>query len=162
MILLALGSNLPSKFGNRFDNINIAISELIKFNLKIIKKSSYYETPSYPDAKKPKFINIVIEAEANLKPEKLASLIIKTEETLERKRSNKNDPRTCDIDIIDFNHEILNFKFKNLDFEVPHKKLIYRNFVLFPIKEIAPEWKHPVSNIKIDDLINLRLLRLKS
>ena len=60
MIYLGLGSNLPSSFGDRIANINFAIELLKENNIKIIKKSSYYETPSYPNNKHPKFINIVI------------------------------------------------------------------------------------------------------
>ena len=83
-------------------------------------------------------------------------ILIYIEEKLERKRKKKNDPRTCDIDIIDYNGQIINFKYRNLDFTVPHKKLIYRNFVLIPLLEIFPEWKHPKTkefiNILIDKL----------
>ena len=72
---------------------------------------------------------------------------------LERKRNQKNEPRTCDIDIIDYNGKIINFSYKNLIFNVPHEKLIYRNFVLFPLQEIAPNWMHPKSKEKISNLI---------
>ena len=54
MIFLGLGSNLPSKYGDRFANINMAISSLAAYGIKVIKKSSFYETPSYPDISKPK------------------------------------------------------------------------------------------------------------
>ena len=47
----------------------------------------------------------------------------------------------------------INFKYKNLDFNVPHVNLVYRNFVLFPLKEILPEWKHPKTNEPIDLII---------
>ena len=60
MILLGIGSNLPSKFGDRYENIKLAIKYIKENKIKIIKKSSYYETPSYPDKEKPKFINVVI------------------------------------------------------------------------------------------------------
>ena len=49
---------------------------------------------------------------------------------------------------------VLNFNYKTLDFVVPHKKLIYRNFVLFPLKEISPNWKHPQTKDHIDVLID--------
>ena len=49
-----------NRFGDRFKNINLAISYLEKNNIKIVKKSSYYETLSFPDKKKPKFINTII------------------------------------------------------------------------------------------------------
>ena len=80
MILLGLGSNLPSQFGDRFTNINLAISSLEGYGIKVIKKSSFYETPSYPDIKNPKFINVVIEVSTHLKPEELASILISIEE----------------------------------------------------------------------------------
>ena len=60
MIFLGIGSNLQSSFGNRFKNINLAISLIEKNNIKLIKKSSYYESTSFPNVKDPKFINIVI------------------------------------------------------------------------------------------------------
>ena len=153
MIILGLGSNLSSSYGKRFENIDLAISYLEKCKIKIKKKSNYYESLSYPNKKNPKFINIILKAETNLTPKDLVSILIFIEEKLERKRKIKNDPRTCDIDIIDYNHQILNFKFRNLEFTVPHQKLIYRNFVLFPLLEVYPDWRHPKTNEDISVLI---------
>ncbi len=153
MILLGLGSNLPSSFGNRFENIDLAISYLESYKIKIIKKSSFYETPSYPNKKNPKFINVVIEISTHLTPADFASVIIFIEEKLERIRAQKNNPRTCDIDIIDFDSQIINFKYNTFVFTTPHKKLCYRNFVLFPLNEILPEWIHPKTKEKISTLI---------
>ena len=154
MILLGLGSNLSSNFGDRFKNIDLAVSALNEYGIQVIKKSSYYESLSYPNKENPKFINIVLEAETHLAPEDLASVLIFIEEKLERKRNYKNEPRTCDIDIIDFNSKIIDFKYKNLDFKVPHEKLSYRNFVLIPLKDISPNWKHPKTKESIDLLID--------
>jgi len=154
MIILGLGSNLSSSFGDRFKNINLAIENLEEQGIKILKKSSFYETPSYPNPKKPKFINIVILVETNLTSLELMSVLIFIEKRLERKRNKKNDPRTCDIDIIDFNGQIVDFKYKNLNLSLPHSKLIYRNFVLIPLYEILPDWKHPKTKDSIDVLIN--------
>ena len=154
MTLLGLGSNLSSSFGNRFQNIDMAVSALDLYGIQIKKKSSYYESLSYPDEKNPKFINIVIEVKTHLPPEDLASVLIFIEESLERKRSRKNDPRTCDIDIIDYNGQIIDFKYKNLSFTVPHTKLVYRNFVLYPLQEILPDWKHPKTKELISSLID--------
>ena len=58
MIHLNIGSNLDSEFGNRFDNISSAINLLVNSSLKINKISNFYETPSYPNKKFPKFINV--------------------------------------------------------------------------------------------------------
>ena len=154
MIILALGSNLPSKYGNRFKNIEIAISYLEKYQIQIIKKSSFYETPSYPDNNKPSYINVVIQISTNLAPEDLASVLIFIEEMLDRTRGVKNDPRTCDIDIIDYKNKVLNFKYNNLDFTVPHEELSNRNFVLYPLQEILPNWRHPKTKDNIVALID--------
>jgi 2-amino-4-hydroxy-6-hydroxymethyldihydropteridine diphosphokinase len=154
MIILGLGSNLSSSFGNRFKNIDLAIENLCKQNIKLVKKSSFYETPSYPNKNNPKFINVVIQVLSNLKPEELASLIMETEKKIERKRLKKNDPRTCDIDILDFNSKNMNFKYLNYKFTVPHIKLTLRNFVLFPLQEILPNWIHPKTNMHINVLLD--------
>jgi len=154
MILLGLGSNLSSSFGDRFQNIDLAVSTLKGYGIQLKRISSYYESLSYPNKKNPKFINIVIEIETHLPPEDLASVLIFIEESLERKRKKKNDPRTCDIDIIDYNSQIVDFKYKNLNLTLPHKKLVNRNFVLIPLYEILPEWQHPETKDSIDVLIN--------
>ena len=156
MIVLGLGSNLSSSFGDRFVNINLAILHLENHGIKIIKKSSYYETPSYPNKKNPKFINIVTSVDTNLAAIELVSVLLFIEKKLERKRKYKNDPRTCDIDIIDYNNKILDFKYDNSEFTVPHKELTRRNFVLYPLQEISAKWKHPKTN----DFINILIERL--
>ena len=156
MIVLSLGSNLDSSYGNRFKNIDLAISYLKNYNIKLLKRSSFYETPSYPNNMDPKFINIVIEIKGNFTPLELACNLILIEEKLERKRSRKNAPRTCDIDIIDFESKIIHFKMNDMDYSIPHKQLSFRNFVLYPLKEILPKWKHPKTkehvNVLIDNL----------
>ena len=130
-----------------------ALSYLNQYEIKITKQSSYFESPSYPNINNPKFINIVISVESDLDPVNFASVIIFIENKLERVRNKKNDPRTCDIDIIDFDRKVINFKYKNSDFSVPHKQLSYRNFVLYPLREILPKWTHPETNEQVGDLI---------
>ena len=107
MIYLNIGSNLPSKEGGRENNILKAISYLKKLNLNLIKISSFYQTPSYPNNSDPKFINLCVKLESNLNPSELLNEIKKIEKKLGRIRIKKNEPRTCDIDIIDFNGEII-------------------------------------------------------
>ena len=154
MIILALGSNLKSTFGDRIKTIEAAIIFLESYGIKLIKKSSFYETPAYPNKEDPNFINIVIEVESKLSPEDLASILLFIEKKLGRKRAKKNDPRTCDIDIIDFNNKVFDFYYKDLKFIIPHEKAKYRNFVLIPLEEISPNWLHPKSKETIRSLIN--------
>ena len=70
------------------------------------------------------------------------------ETKLGRRKSPKNSPRICDIDIIDF--EGLVFKDKLC---LPHARMHERNFVLFPLFEIEKEWVHPIKNVNIKKLI---------
>jgi len=154
MILLGIGSNLASKYGDRYQNIKLAIKYIEENKIKIIKKSSFYETPSYPDIKKPKFINVVIEINTNLSFEHLVLKLLSIEEKLERKRNKKNDPRTCDIDIIDYNSKVKIYNYNNSIFKVPHESLSSRNFVLYPLMEILPDWLHPISKLNVKELIN--------
>ena len=67
MIFLGLGSNLSSNFGNRFETINLAINMISTYLSGEIIKSSFYETPSYPNKENPKFINIIILIKPSLK-----------------------------------------------------------------------------------------------
>ena len=155
MIILGLGSNLHSTYGDRFNNIILALSYLESHKIKILLKSSFYETPSYPDKTKPKFINIVIFAKTILKPQEVLKAALGVEKKLERIRKIKNEPRTCDIDLIDYNGENINIVDDNFNLNVPHVMMTKRSFVLMPIKEIIPNWAHPVYLKKIDHFISL-------
>ena len=153
MIYLSIGSNLPSSFGDRFKNIELAISYLAKNKINLINQSSFYETLSFPDKTRPKFINIAVSVETSLSPKDLILVILSIEEKLERKRKNKNDPRTCDLDIIDYNNKIMDLHLDANKLTIPHKNLSKRDFVLYPLREICPNWVHPITKKKIDDLI---------
>ena len=158
MILLNIGSNLDSIKGDRLFNLKKTL-ELIRLeNIKIIKISSIYETPSYPNENYPKFLNIGLEVKCNYSPKNLIIKLNKIEKKLQRTRGVKNQPRTCDIDLIDFNGEILNSK----ELIIPHPKAHLRNFVLFPINEISPSWIHPILNKKIDFLIKKLSSKLRN
>ena len=149
MILLNIGSNLDSKKGNRLFNLKKTLKLISLENIKIISKSSIYETPSYPNKNNPKFLNIGIKVECDDSPECLIKKFNKIEKTMQRTRGVKNKPRTCDIDIIDYDGKVLNSKI----IKIPHPKAHLRNFVLFPIREIFPNWIHPILNKEIDFLI---------
>ena len=150
MIHINIGSNLDSKHGTKFKNISIAINLLIDSKLKIKKISNFYETPSYPDKKLPRFANIGLLTEYDFDHTKLIKDISLIEKKIGRIKSKKNDPRVCDIDIIDFNGLIKKNKFLKL----PHPRSHIRNFVLYPIKEIDPKWIHPIFKKNVDFLIN--------
>ncbi len=150
MIHLNIGSNLNSIHGSRFNNISIAIQLLNVSNLKIEKISNFYETPSYPNQKFPKFLNVGILVNKNLNLLKLYKNINLIQKKIGRIKTKKNDPRVIDIDIVDFNGLIKDSK----DLILPHPKAHLRNFVLYPILEIDPKWSHPILKKNAQFLIN--------
>ena len=150
MIHLNIGSNLESNYGSRFDNITAAINLLVNSQLKILKISNFFETPSYPNKKHPYFLNIGVVANYAFDELKLMNQISLIEKKIGRIRSKKNDPRVCDIDIIDFN----GLKINHRKLKIPHEKCHLRNFVLYPILQIDPEWTHPIMKKNVKFLIN--------
>jgi|TARA_B110000467_G_C18284289_1_gene460590 2-amino-4-hydroxy-6-hydroxymethyldihydropteridine diphosphokinase len=149
MIYLNIGSNLNSQFGDRFNNINKAASLLLSEKILIKKISNFYETPSYPNKSLPKYLNICLEIECNLDPISLLKTISFIENKIGRTKAIKNASRVCDIDIIDFKRKIINTDRLIL----PHPRSHLRNFVLYPLFEINPDWSHPLLNKKISVLI---------
>jgi 2-amino-4-hydroxy-6-hydroxymethyldihydropteridine diphosphokinase len=150
MIHLNIGSNLESNFGDKFQNISIAINLLIESKIKIKKISNFYKTPSYPNKNLPEFVNVGALVEVNFDYLHLLKKILLIEKKIGRVRLKKNEPRVCDIDIIDFKGLVK--KTKNL--QLPHPRCHLRNFVLYPIKEIDSKWKHPILRKSVDFLIN--------
>ncbi len=157
---LAIGSNI----GNKKYNINKTKYYLNKLPLLIIKTSNIFETNSWPNARDPKFYNIVIKVKTSLNLNKLFIKIKKIEKKLGRKfNAKKNSPRKCDIDIIDFNGKISKLMVNNQKLIVPHPRMIRRNFVLLPLYEIDKNWIHPQKKTQIVDLIdNLDSISLRS
>ena len=145
-VFIAIGSNL----GNRKLNIEKAKFYLNQNKIQFINISNYYETPSWPDSRKPKFLNVVLKISCDYDSIVLLKICKQIEIKLGRKKNIKNSPRTCDIDIIDFNGLI-----SNKEITLPHPLMHKRNFVLFPLFEIEKNWTHPIFNIDVKKMIFL-------
>jgi len=153
MIYLAFGSSLSSRLGNSKFIIKKGYDELRKYGVRILRKSSFYKSKAFPNPSDPEFFNTVILIESKIHVKKLLELILKIETKLGRVRSNKNAPRTIDIDIIDFHSRNVRLLNKNTNLTVPHESLDKRLFVMGPLKEIQPNWKHPRTGTIIGFLI---------
>ena len=150
MIHLNLGSNLVSPHGSRFNNIIITINLLIEAKIEIKKISNFYETPSYPNKNFPKYLNVGLIVNYKNNYFDLFKKIKFIKKKLGRIKTKKNDPRVIDVDIIDFKSEIKNTK----ELILPHPKCHLRNFVLFPILQIDPNWVHPILKKNVQYLID--------
>ena len=159
MIYLSIGSNL----GDKKKNLEKAKYLINLKKIDIVCSSSIYKTASWPDTNFPDYLNIVIKVNTELNLIELFKCLKKIEKKLGRKKTPKNYPRQCDIDIIDFNG--LNIK-KTVDDQaiiVPHPRMINRNFVLFPLFEIDKNWIHPKNGHKVSYLIsNLEIKQIRS
>jgi 2-amino-4-hydroxy-6-hydroxymethyldihydropteridine diphosphokinase len=144
-IYLGIGSNL----GNKKKNINKAKFELIQNNIKIIQSSNFYETLSWPNQNNPKFLNVILKIFTKLSPSELLKLCKEIEKSLGRKKTAKNSPRECDIDIIDYKNKKITGQIT-----LPHPRMHKRNFVLFPLYELNKAWTHPISKNNIKTLIS--------
>jgi 2-amino-4-hydroxy-6-hydroxymethyldihydropteridine diphosphokinase len=135
-VYIGLGSNI----GNPAGQLEAARRALEKGGLRILRKSSLYETEPVGYAAQPWFINQVIEAETDASPWLLLALAKQIERARGRRPGPRNGPRTLDIDILLMAGVILQTE----TLTVPHPRLAERRFVLVPLAEIAPRLVHPV------------------
>ncbi len=164
LVYLAFGSNL----GDRKNNLNKALSLLKKDNIIIKKISKLYRSKSWPNENFPEFINFVVLIETRFNLKKLFTKIKNVESQVGRIKSKRNFPRVCDIDIIDFNGQIIQKKIGNNKINVPHERMHSRNFVLLPLFEISKDWFHPklcknivflLSNLSSEQLLGIKIVQ---
>lgn len=151
MILLALGANLPSSFGTPAQTLEKAIEALQSRGIRILSRSRLWLTAPVPfDPAQPWYHNAVVAVETSLNPRHLLSEILSIEAGFGRIRSVRNAPRVLDIDLIAYNKQMIA---QEEDLIVPHPRFHERAFVLYPIRDIAPEWRHPSRGDTLADLI---------
>ncbi|MEM6414529.1 MAG: 2-amino-4-hydroxy-6-hydroxymethyldihydropteridine diphosphokinase [Pseudomonadota bacterium] len=149
MILVGIGSNLPFCRANKEMVVARAISTLDRL-FGVSASSSLYESPAWPNPSDPDYVNAVVRLESAPVPEELLKSLNKIEAAFGRQRTTRNAPRSLDLDLLAYNSEIIESERLTL----PHKRLHARSFVLMPIAEIAPFWKHPTLNKSPDELLS--------
>jgi 2-amino-4-hydroxy-6-hydroxymethyldihydropteridine diphosphokinase len=151
IVYLGLGSNL----GDRGANLQKALMELEKWEVKIVRASSLYETEPVDFHDQPWFLNMVVLAETKLDVEELLEAIHLIEKILLREQVVRFGPRTIDIDILFYLEQGMNESVvvDIPDLQIPHPRLHERQFVLKPMVEIAPDFTHPVLKKTVSDLL---------
>jgi len=148
MIVIALGANLDSPAGPPAMTIRAALGELAKNGVKVEAVSALYRTPAWPDASEPPFDNAVIRMDTAHSPTELMNILHQIESLYGRTRGAKNAPRTLDLDLIDYHGRV-----EAGPPTLPHPRMAERAFVLIPLSDVAPEWRHPVSGRSVGELI---------
>jgi 2-amino-4-hydroxy-6-hydroxymethyldihydropteridine diphosphokinase len=149
MILIALGANLPSQAGQPAQTLAAALSSLRERGVEIRAVSAFYQTSAWPDPNDPPFLNAVAEIGTRLQPIALMKLLHGVETDFGRKRSAPNAPRSLDIDLIDYDGRM-----EEGPPTLPHPRMGDRGFVLVPLRDIAPAWRHPVSGKTAAELLS--------
>ena len=145
-IYLSIGSNK----GNRYSFIKEALRLIHKDIGEVILISKIYETKSW-GFQSDDFLNLCILIKSELIPMKLIGKLKKIEERIGRERNNdKIEAREIDIDILFYSDEIVNQK----DLIIPHQRLHLRNFVLYPLNDIAADFIHPILLKSVNELLN--------
>jgi len=137
VVFIGLGSNL----GDRAENLRLALEKIGKLpKTHVIQSSTFHETEPVGGPPQGKFLNGVARIETFLKPIDLLERLQLIEEELGRPRERVLwGPRVIDLDLLDYDG--LELKLPGL--ELPHPRMHERPFVLIPLAEIAPEWRHP-------------------
>jgi 2-amino-4-hydroxy-6-hydroxymethyldihydropteridine diphosphokinase len=141
---LSLGSNL----GDRAALLSEALDRLEAAGARIVRRSSIYETEPRDFLDQPRFLNMAVEVETNLAPFELLAAIQEIESEMGRQRTVPKGPRTVDLDILFYGNSII----ATNDLEIPHPRLTQRSFVLAPLSEIAPDFRHPVNGQTVRDM----------
>lgn len=142
MILVALGSNRNGPWGSPQQTVTRALGHLNRSGLRVRRASRLVVTAPFGRTDQPPFVNAVAEIQTALGPEDLLRKLHAIERLAGRRRTLRWGPRTLDLDLIDYNGVV---RTKPLTPVLPHPGIPERIFVLAPIHEIAPRWRHPVT-----------------
>ncbi len=147
MILVALGSNQNGPWGTPEQTVKRAILELNSGPTKLKIASSLIQTTPFGIINQPNFVNAVVWINTALAPQALLRLLHMIERNAGRRRGRRWGPRTLDLDLIDYNGQKIAQKgLVQKALVLPHPGIAARLFVLEPIAEIAPGWKHSVNH----------------
>ena len=141
---IALGTNV----GNYINNFSNAILELKKIG-QVVKMADIYKSKPYGYLKQNFFYNSMVCLKSEMLPNQLINKIQLAERKLQKNKRIINGPRKIDLDIIFSDQKV----FKNNNLIIPHPRVQERDFVLYPLLDINPFFRHPVSKLTVKQLI---------
>ena len=139
-VIVALGSNRESEFGSPGATVEAALVALAEHKIKVLARSRLWRSRAWPDPTTGDFINAVAVVETALAPSALLATLHWIEQRFGRTRLVANAPRTLDLDLIAYGRVV-----SPEPPVLPHPRAAERRFVMGPLAEIMPGWRHPVS-----------------
>ncbi|WP_119391698.1 2-amino-4-hydroxy-6-hydroxymethyldihydropteridine diphosphokinase [Taklimakanibacter lacteus] len=140
MILVGLGSNVTGPWGSPKETVMRALRELDRGGTRLVRASALVQTSPFGKINQPSFVNAVARITTAMPPAALMLHLHDIERLAGRRRRMRWGPRTLDLDLLDYHGLIRRGSLK-----LPHPGIAERDFVLAPLMEIAPQWRHPVT-----------------
>ena len=142
VVIVGLGANLPSEHGGPRDTLAIALERLAARGLPLRSRSRWHRSAPVPPSGQPWFINGVAALDTSWPPEAVLHALHAVEAELGRVRSESErwPPRAVDLDLLDHAGTVTA---ADAWPRLPHPRLSERAFVLAPLAELAPDWRHP-------------------
>jgi len=147
-VIVALGSNLPGRFDSVESLLDAALEALGAAGFQILARSSWWRSDAWPVRADPAFLNGVAIVETRLDPQQAVAALQAIEDAFGRERGQTNAPRTLDLDLIAHGRQVV----ETPGVTLPHPRAHTRRFVMGPLAEIAPEWRHPVLGERAENL----------
>ena len=148
LTVLAVGGNLPGRYASVISALEAAIDRLALAGLKPVARSRWWRSAAWPDPADPPFLNAVALVRTSLAPLNMLGLLRAIEAEFGPRAGARNSPRVLDLDLIAAGRTVLQTPALTL----PHPRAAERYFVMGPLAEIAPEWRHPVLNRTASEL----------
>jgi 2-amino-4-hydroxy-6-hydroxymethyldihydropteridine diphosphokinase len=145
-VLIGIGSNL----GEREENCSAAIELMEREGIHVLSRSSFYETEPWGVKDQPRFLNMALSASTDCAPRELLRRLKGIEQIMGRKEGIRWGPRIIDLDILLYDHIVLN----EPALVIPHPRMHEREFVLKPLLEIAPDAVHPVLKKTVREIVD--------
>jgi 2-amino-4-hydroxy-6-hydroxymethyldihydropteridine diphosphokinase len=151
-IFIAIGANLPhERYGSPRQTLEAALAELGRRGIRTVRLSPWYRTAPVPASDQPWFVNAVAEVASDLAADAVLAELHAVEAAFGRARTVPNAARPIDLDLLDYRGEIAAGGPGRAI--LPHPRMAGRAFVLRPLADLAPDWRHPVTGQSIGDLL---------
>lgn len=161
MILLGLGSNVAGAWGSPAETVVRAVVELETSGLEVTARSSWYMSAPFGRTDQPVFVNGAIAVKTHLSASALLARCHQVERNAGRLRRSRWAPRVLDIDLLAYHNVMIRdrrgrrarVQGLHIPLILPHPGIAERPFVLEPVCEIGPDWRHPLSHLTAADML---------